>query len=62
MLSLQLVLSENNDGCTEQLKGMLPYGNLVENYEGECHTTDMHYPSQMHNVGRSMEMNAKAAR
>ena len=62
MLAIEMILSDNNDGVTEQAKGMLPYGNLVENYEGECHTTDMHYPSQMHNVGRSKEMNAKAAR
>ena len=62
VLSLELVLFESNDGVKEQLKGILPYGNLVENYEGECHTsTDMHYPSHMHNVGHSKEVNVKAA-
>ena len=62
VLAAQLVLSSNNDGVTEQLKGMLPYGHLVDNFEGECHIGGMRYPAQMSNVDRSKEMNEKAAR
>ena len=62
VLAAQLVLASNNDGITEQLRGMLPNGHLVDNYEGECHTKGMKYPRQLANVDRSKEINDKAAR
>ena len=62
VLVAQLVLSSNNDGITEQVKGMLPYGHLVDNFEGECHIGGMQYPRQLGNVDRSKEINEKAAR
>lgn len=62
VLAAQLVLSTNNDGITEQLKGMLPFGHLVDNFEGECHIDGMKYPSQLSDVNRSKEINEKAAR
>ena len=56
------MLSANNDGITELVKGLLPGGHLVNNYEGECHLDNMRYPSQLSNVERSKEINKKAAR
>lgn len=62
VLASQLVLAANNDGITEQLKGTLPSGHLVDNFEGECHIDGMQYPRQLGNVDRSKEINEKAAR
>ena len=56
------MLAANNDGITEQVKGILPYGNLVDNYEGECHLDNMKYPNQLGNARRNKEINKKAAR
>jgi len=61
VLAAQLVLSANNDGITELLRGMLPNGHLVDNFEGECHIDGMRYPRQLGNVERSKEINEKAA-
>lgn len=41
---------------------MLPFGHLVDNFEGECHVDGMKYPRQLGNVDRSKEINEKAAR
>ena len=62
VLASQLVLAANNDGITEQGKGVLPDGNHIDNYEGECHVDGMHYPRQLGNIDRSKEINQKAAR
>ena len=62
ILAAQLVLSANNDGITEQTKGLLPNGHLVDNYEGECHIDGLKYPRQLGNVDRTKEINEKAAR
>ena len=57
-----LTLSGPNDGVVELERSHLTFGTHVQHSTGECHTDDMHWPSQTRNRNRNSEMNQLAAR
>jgi len=62
-IAVNLVLEWPNDGTTELDYAPLPNGGVnCGNTQKQCHTTDMTYPAQYHDVPRNRAMNAAAAR
>jgi hypothetical protein len=57
-----LVLSDPEDGTTEQANGQLSGGNNRGHVTGQCHTTGMRDPAQYLDSSRNATMNANAAR
>ena len=57
-----LVLSDPEDGTTEQAKGQLSGGVNRGHVTGQCHTSGMRDPAQTQNATRNATMNANAAR
>ena len=57
-----VVLKGPNDGLVEVGKARLPFGRGEGISPGECHSVNMQWPSQCHNVKRNAEMNRYAAR
>ncbi len=57
-----LVLSDPEDGTTEQVNGQLPSGVNRGHVTGQCHTSGMRDPAQYLNTSRNATMNSNAAR
>lgn len=57
-----LVLSDPEDGTTEQAYGQLPGAVNRGHVTGQCHTTGMRDPAQYLDAGRNGVMNSNAAR
>ena len=57
-----LVLSDPEDGTTEQAKGQLPGAINRGHTTGQCHTANMRDPAQYLDSSRNATMNANAAR
>lgn len=57
-----LVLSDPEDGTTEQVNGQLPSAINRGHTSGQCHTTGMRDPAQYHDSTRNATMNLNAAR
>jgi hypothetical protein len=57
-----LVLSDPEDGTTEQAYGQLSGGNNRGHVTGQCHTAGMRDPAQYLDSSRNATMNANAAR
>ena len=57
-----LVLSDPEDGTTEQAKGQLSGGVNRGHVTGQCHTSGMRDPAQYLNASRNATMNSNAAR
>lgn len=57
-----LVLSDPEDGTTEQAKGQLSGAVNRGHVTGQCHTSGMRDPAQYLNASRNATMNANAAR
>ena len=57
-----LVLSDPEDGTTEQAKGQLPGGTDRGHVTGQCHTAGMRDPAQYQDGSRNATMNTNAAR
>jgi hypothetical protein len=57
-----LVLSDPEDGTTEQVNGQLPYAINRGHTAGQCHTSGMRDPAQTKDATRNATMNANAAR
>lgn len=57
-----LVLSDPEDGTTEQANGQLPGALNRGHVSGQCHTTGMRDPAQYLDASRNATMNANAAR
>ena len=57
-----LVLSDPEDGTTEQVNGQLPGAANRGHATGQCHTANMRDPAQYLNYSRNSTMNANAAR
>ena len=57
-----LVLSDPEDGTTEQAKGQLSGGVNRGHVTGQCHTSGMRDPAQTQNASRNATMNTNAAR
>lgn len=57
-----LVLSDPEDGTTEQVNGQLSGGVNRGHVTGQCHTTGMRDPAQYLNSSRNATMNTNAAR
>ncbi len=57
-----LVLSDPEDGTTEQAKGQLSGGVNRGHVTGQCHTAGMRDPAQYLNSSRNSTMNSNAAR
>ena len=57
-----LVLSDPEDGTTEQVNGQLSGGINRGHVTGQCHTANMRDPAQYLNSSRNATMNANAAR
>jgi hypothetical protein len=57
-----LVLSDPEDGTTEQVNGQLSGGVNRGHVTGECHTSGMRDPAQYLDSGRNATMNSNAAR
>ena len=57
-----LVLSDPEDGTTEQAKGQLPGASNRGHVTGQCHTSGMRDPAQVLDGGRNATMNTNAAR
>lgn len=57
-----LVLSDPEDGTTEQVNGQLSGGVSRGHTAGQCHTTGMRDPAQYQDAGRNATMNSNAAR
>jgi hypothetical protein len=57
-----LVLSDPEDGTTEQAKGQLSGGVNRGHVTGQCHTAGMRDPAQYLNTSRNSTMNTNAAR
>jgi hypothetical protein len=57
-----LVLSDPEDGTTEQAKGQLSGGVNRGNTSGQCHTTNMRDPAQYLDSARNATMSTNAAR
>ena len=61
-IATDLVLSDPEDGTTEQVKGQLVGGVNRGHVTGQCHTTNMRDPAQYLNAARNATMNTNAAR
>jgi hypothetical protein len=57
-----LVLSDPEDGTTEQVNGQLPGATNRGHTAGQCHTSGMRDPAQTQDAGRNSTMNSNAAR
>ncbi|MFZ1723155.1 MAG: conditioned medium factor, partial [Dokdonella sp.] len=57
-----LVLSDPEDGTTEQVNGQLSGGINRGHVTGQCHTSGMRDPAQYLNTTRNSTMNSNAAR
>jgi hypothetical protein len=57
-----LVLSDPEDGTTEQAYGQLPGATNRGHVTGECHTSGMRDPAQYNDASRNSIMNTNAAR
>jgi hypothetical protein len=57
-----LVLSDPEDGTTEQAYGQLPSGVNRGHTTGQCHTSGMRDPAQYQDANRNAILNANAAR
>ena len=57
-----LVLSDPEDGTTEQVNGQLPGATNRGHVTGQCHTSGMRDPAQYNDSGRNATMNSNAAR
>jgi len=57
-----LVLSDPEDGTTEQAKGQLPGASNRGHVTGQCHTSGMRDPAQVQDGARNATMNTNAAR
>ncbi len=57
-----LVLSDPEDGTTEQVNGQLSSGVNRGHVTGQCHTSGMRDPAQFSNSSRNATMNSNAAR
>ena len=57
-----LVLSDPEDGTTEQVNGQLPGAVNRGHATGQCHTANMRDPAQYLNASRNATMNSNAAR
>ncbi|MBX3692840.1 choice-of-anchor X domain-containing protein [Dokdonella sp.] len=57
-----LVLSDPEDGTTEQVNGQLSGGVNRGHVTGQCHTSGMRDPAQYLNASRNATMNSNAAR
>ncbi len=57
-----LVLSDPEDGTTEQAYGQLPGASNRGHVTGQCHTSGMRDPAQTADSGRNATMSANAAR
>ncbi len=57
-----LVLSDPEDGTTEQVNGQLAGGVNRGHVTGQCHTSGMRDPAQYLNASRNATMNSNAAR
>ena len=57
-----LVLSDPEDGTTEQVNGQLPNAVNRGHVTGQCHTSGMRDPAQYLNASRNATMNSNAAR
>jgi hypothetical protein len=57
-----LVLSDPEDGTTEQVNGQLPGAVNRGHATGQCHTSGMRDPAQYLNASRNATMNTNAAR
>ena len=57
-----LVLSDPEDGTTEQVNGQLSGAVNRGHTSGQCHTAGMRDPAQYHDATRNATMNANAAR
>lgn len=61
-LATDLVLSDPEDGTTEQVNGQLPGAVNRGHVTGQCHTAGMRDPAQYLNTSRNSTMNSNAAR
>jgi len=61
-VATDLVLSDPEDGTTEQAKGQLSGAVNRGNTTGQCHTDNMRDPAQYRDAGRNGVMNTNAAR
>ena len=61
-IATDLVLSDPEDGTTEQTKGQLSGGVNRGHVTGQCHTASMRDPAQYLNASRNSTMNSNAAR
>lgn len=61
-IATDLVLSDPEDGTTEQAKGQLSGGVNRGHVTGQCHTASMRDPAQFLNTSRNSTMNTNAAR
>jgi hypothetical protein len=57
-----LVLSDPEDGTTEQVNGQLPGAVNRGHTSGQCHTAGMRDPAQYNDASRNATMNSNAAR
>lgn len=61
-IATDLVLSDPEDGTTEQANGQLPGATNRGHTTGQCHTSGMRDPAQYLDSGRNSTMNTNAAR
>lgn len=61
-MATDLVLSDPEDGTTEQVNGQLPGAVNRGHATGQCHTAGMRDPAQYLNASRNATMNSNAAR
>lgn len=61
-IATDLVLSDPEDGTTEQVNAQLAGGVNRGHVTGQCHTTKMRDPAQYLNAARNATMNSNAAR
>nr|WP_221282009.1 choice-of-anchor X domain-containing protein [Chiayiivirga flava] len=61
-IASDLVLSDPEDGTTEQVNGQLPGAVNRGHVTGQCHTAGMRDPAQYNDSGRNATMSANAAR
>ena len=61
-IATDLVLSDPEDGTTEQVNAQLAGGVNRGHVTGQCHTTNMRDPAQYLNAARNATMNSNAAR
>ena len=61
-IATDLVLSDPEDGTTEQVNGQLPGATNRGHVTGQCHTAGMRDPAQYNDSGRNATMSSNAAR